>query len=207
MSGADAAGTEAGTLEGRRRGAGLSEAEGAVAVAALYRFHPLADFEQRRAAVEAVCQSGGVAGTLILAAEGINGTIAGSRPAVEAVVAHIESYPGFAPIDVKWSAASVMPFIRLKVRLKREIVTMGVPDIDPLGVVGTYVEAWGVYNGSASTPIIDITMLNPEPESFSIGSGGSIGGPLDFTTHGNQGDYAVIAASLDSGLSIFDTKK
>src|SRR3546814_2400615 len=73
----------------------------------------------------------GIRGTLLLAREGINGTIAGSAAAVAAAVAHIRVLPGCADLDVKYSAAAVMPFGRLKVRLKTEIVTMKVPGLDP----------------------------------------------------------------------------
>ena len=67
-----------------------------------------------------------------MAREGINGTVAGSEAAIAELVAHLEAMPEFAGLEVKFSTASEMPFHRMKVRLKREIVTMGVADIDPL---------------------------------------------------------------------------
>jgi UPF0176 protein len=81
---------------------------------------------------------------LLLAREGINGTIAGSRGGIDAVLAHIRSLPGCEDLEHKEAEAGDMPFHRMKVRLKREIVTMGVEDIDPNQIVGTYVnpEDW-----------------------------------------------------------------
>lgn len=110
-----------------------------VAVAALYKFAAVTDLAERRQSLEAVCLQQGIAGTLILAPEGINGTIAGAQTALENVIGTIRDYPGFADLEVKWSTAPRMPFTRLKVRLKREIVTMGVPGVDPGKSVGTYV--------------------------------------------------------------------
>jgi len=94
---------------------------------------------------------------LLLASEGINGTIAGSDAGIEAVVAHIRTFPGCAGLDVKYSRAETMPFHRLKVRIKREIVTMGQPDIDPLLGAGHYVEpeAWNALIEDPNTIVID----------------------------------------------------
>src|SRR3546814_19479479 len=90
-----------------------------VTVAALYRFAPFDDPAALRAPLLDLCAARGIRGTLLLAREGINGTIAGSAAAVAAAVAHIRVLPGCADLDVKYSAAAVMPFGRLKVRLKR----------------------------------------------------------------------------------------
>lgn len=129
----------------------------ALSVAALYCFTPLADYSSRRGPLERVCRENGVRGTLLLAAEGINGTIAGRPEAIESVLEHIRCFPGCAGLDVKFSSASTMPFHRMKVRLKREIVTMGVPDIDPLASVGTYVEPeeWNALIADPDTIVID----------------------------------------------------
>ncbi len=97
-----------------------------ICVAALYRFAPVADVGACCAALLAVCNGGGIKGTILVASEGINGTIAGGKDAINAVVSHIRALPGFAELDVKYSHADKMPFYRLKVRNKREIVTMGV---------------------------------------------------------------------------------
>jgi UPF0176 protein len=112
-----------------------------VRVAALYQFTRFDDPAVVQAAMHDVCVAAGTKGTLLIAREGINGTIAGPADAVERVMAHVRTLPDCAGIDVKYSAADTMPFYRMKVRLKREIVTMGEPDIDPLTGAGHYVAA------------------------------------------------------------------
>jgi UPF0176 protein len=98
-----------------------------------------------------------VKGTLLVAAEGINGTIAGDDAAIARVIAHVRTLPGCADVDVKLSRAATMPFHRMKVRHKREIVTMGEPDIDPLEGTGHYVAAedWNALISDPSTIVID----------------------------------------------------
>lgn len=129
----------------------------AVVVAALYHFAPLPDFVARRQALAALACGNGVRGTLLLAHEGVNGTIAGSRAGIDAVVGHLRTFPGFADLEVKESFAASMPFNRLKVRLKKEIVTMGRANIDPLAAVGTYVaaEAWNDLIAREDVIVID----------------------------------------------------
>ena len=126
-------------------------------VAALYRFARFADPATLRAPLLEVCETAGVKGTLILAREGINGTIAGSAEGIARVLEHIRALPGCADLDVKFSSAETMPFGRLKVRVKREIVTMGQPDIDPLASVGTYVAPhdWNALISDPETIVID----------------------------------------------------
>lgn len=128
-----------------------------VLVAALYCFTRFGDPAALKGPLEALCNAGGVRGTLLLAGEGINGTIAGPVGGIEAVLAHVRALPGCADVDVKLSGAGVMPFHRMKVRLKREIVTMGQPGIDPLSTVGTYVEAqdWNALISDPDTILID----------------------------------------------------
>lgn len=109
-------------------------------VAALYRFTPFEDPAALKGPLAKVACANGVKGTLLLAPEGINGTIAGPREGIDAVLAHIRSMPGCADLDWKESTASGMPFGRMKVRLKREIVTMGRPEADPNKAVGAYVD-------------------------------------------------------------------
>lgn len=130
---------------------------GTVVVAALYRFAPLPDFAERRHALAKLACTEGVRGTLLLAHEGVNGTIAGPRAGIDAVLSHLRAFPGFDVLDVKESYAHVMPFSRLKVRLKREIVTMGRDNIDPLKSVGTYVapEDWNALIASEDVMLID----------------------------------------------------
>jgi UPF0176 protein len=128
-----------------------------LSVVALYHFAPLADPHSWRDALFAFCEERGIKGTLLLAQEGINGTIAGERVALEAAVAHIRSWEGFAALDVKYSHAQAMPFGRLKVKVKREIVTMGVEGIDPRSDAGHYVEAqdWNALIADPDTIVID----------------------------------------------------
>jgi UPF0176 protein len=126
-------------------------------VAALYRFTRFPDPDALRAPLKAVCEANGVRGSLLLAPEGINGTIAGPREGIDAVLAHIRGLPGCAELEWKESTAREMPFDRLKVRLKREIVTMGVPGTDPNGLVGTYVAPaeWNALISAPDVAVID----------------------------------------------------
>ncbi|MGH1417545.1 MAG: rhodanese-related sulfurtransferase [Hyphomicrobiaceae bacterium] len=136
----------------------MSETPPKYVVAALYKFTPLADFESYKAPLTDVCEAAGVTGTLLLAHEGINGTIAGLREGVDKVLSFIRNtVSGCADLDVKESYSDVAPFIRLKVRLKREIVTMGVPDIDPRHSVGQYVapEDWNALISDPDTIVVD----------------------------------------------------
>lgn len=128
-----------------------------ISVAALYQFTRFDDPGALRAPLLAACEATGVKGTLLLAREGINGTIAGSDNALGAVIAHIRALPGCADLDVKFSSASHMPFGRMKLRVKREIVTMGEPDIDPTLSVGTYVDAqdWNALIADPDCLVID----------------------------------------------------
>lgn len=128
-----------------------------IRVVALYQFTKFDDCEAIQRSLAQVCCSRQVKGTLLLASEGINGTIAGTDDAIGHVLAHIRSLPGCAGIDVKESRAASMPFHRMKVRLKREIVTMGQPDIDPLAGVGHYVEPqdWNTLIDDPDTILID----------------------------------------------------
>ncbi len=102
-----------------------------ITVAALYKFSRFSDPEALRQPLLSVCAAQNVKGTLLLAGEGINGTIAGTADGVAAVIEAIRALPGCAETDVKFSHAKTMPFFRLKVRVKREIVTLGVPSVDP----------------------------------------------------------------------------
>jgi UPF0176 protein len=126
-------------------------------VAALYRFASLPDWQDMRAPLADFCISRGIKGTLLLAHEGINGTVAGSQEAIAELVEHLQSFPALNGIDVKYSSALEMPFHRMKVRLKREIVTMGVENLDPVRDAGTYVEAadWNALIADPETVVID----------------------------------------------------
>ncbi|SDE61057.1 rhodanese-related sulfurtransferase [Limimaricola pyoseonensis] len=138
-------------------------------VAALYHFAPLPDAALRRDALFAFCEARGIAGTLILAHEGINGTVAApGRDAILELVAHLRGWPGFEALEWKESAADTAPFRRLKVRLKREIVTMGQPDVDPLGQVGTHVPP-AEWNALISAPDV-VTIDTRNDYEVEIGS-------------------------------------
>jgi UPF0176 protein len=151
-----------------------------LSVVALYHFAPLADPRTVRDQLFALCSGLAVKGTILLATEGINGTVAGEREALDTIVAHISAWPGFGAIDVKYSHASEMPFGKLKVKVKREIVTMGVSGIDPRSDAGHYVEAkdWNALIADPDTILIDTRndfevqagsfagAVNPETASF-----------------------------------------
>ena len=128
-----------------------------IRVAALYRFTRFEDPEALCRPLERLCRNESVRGTLLLACEGINGTIAGSDDAIDSVLAHIRTLPGCAEIEVKESRAAAMPFLRMKVRAKSEIVTLGKPDVDPLAGVGHYVapEDWNALIDRPETILID----------------------------------------------------
>jgi len=128
-----------------------------ICVAALYQFTRFADPACLQPPLAALCKAQGVRGTLLLAREGINGTIAGTQSGIAAVIDHIRTLPGCAALEVKYSTAPEMPFYRMKVRLKREIVTMGQPDIDPLSDVGHYVapQDWNALISDPDTILID----------------------------------------------------
>jgi len=152
-----------------------------ISVAALYRFARFEDPAAIRAQLLPLCQAAPVKGTLLIAREGINGTIAGPREAIDAVLAAIRSLPGCADLDVKFSTADAPPFQRLKLKVKREIVTMGQPDIDPLNGTGHYVAPadWNTLIDDPDTILIDTRndyevaigsfkgAIDPETASFS----------------------------------------
>ncbi len=124
-------------------------------VAALYKFTRFPDPAALRPALLAACETAGVKGTLLLAREGINGTIAGPDDGIRSVLAHLRTLPGCAGLEWKESTAVTMPFARMKVRLKREIVTMGQPDVDPVAAVGRYV-APGDWNALIQAPDVAV---------------------------------------------------
>lgn len=128
-----------------------------VCVAALYKFAPMTDAVARRAALAEICDALAIRGTILIAREGLNGTIAGTDGAIAEVLSAIRSIPGFEELEVKFSRAAAMPFHRMKVRIKPEIVTMGQPGIDPLVGVGHYVAPadWNALISEADTIVID----------------------------------------------------
>ena len=149
-------------------------------VAALYHFTRFPDPAALRAPLMTVCQDNGIGGTLLLAKEGVNGTIAGTRSGIDAVLAHLRSLPGCADLEHKESLSDTPPFNRMKVRLKKEIVTMGQPDVDPMTGTGHYVDPadWNALIQSPDVAVIDTRndyevaigtfygAIDPETKSF-----------------------------------------
>ena len=149
--------------------------------AALYKFVELPDFAELQAPLLACCEAHGVKGTLLLAAEGINGTIAGLPEGVHAVLAFLRNDPRLAFLEHKEAHANKMSFYRMKVRLKREIVTLGVPDVHPALMAGHYVKPqdWNDLIAEPGLVLVDTRndyevaigtfkgALNPATHSFS----------------------------------------
>ncbi len=126
-------------------------------VAALYRFVRLEQADRLRDPLLDQMRLHKVRGTLLLADEGINGTIAGPREGVDAVLAFLKADPRLSALSHKESTCDKMPFRRTKVRLKREIVTMGVDNIDPVHAAGTYVKPkdWNALIADPAVTVID----------------------------------------------------
>ncbi|MBS8260277.1 rhodanese-related sulfurtransferase [Roseibium polysiphoniae] len=151
-----------------------------ILIAALYKFAPLDDHEVQRDPLKRFCEDRDVRGSILLASEGINGTICGPEAGVREVLAHLRSDPRLAELEHKeaWSDRHV--FKRMKVRLKQEIVRLAVEGIDPNEIVGTYVkpENWNELISDPDVVVIDTrndyefafgtfeNALNPETQSF-----------------------------------------
>jgi UPF0176 protein len=156
-------------------------AAGPIVVAAFYKFVPLPRFEEYRPVLQEAAERAEVKGTLLLAPEGINGTVAGVRDGVHSVLTSIRKLPGCCDLEWKESCAKTMPFKRMKVRLKREIVTMGVRGIDPNRTVGAYVspQDWNELIDRPDIVVVDTRndyevaigsfedAVNPNTQSFS----------------------------------------
>ncbi|MGL6161879.1 oxygen-dependent tRNA uridine(34) hydroxylase TrhO [Microbulbifer sp.] len=128
-----------------------------IVVCALYKFVTLDDFESLRHPLLELMLKHRVRGTLLLAREGVNGTVAGTREGIDALLAHLRSDPRLAELDYKESYTDTPPFLRSKVKLKREIVTMGVENIDPRRSAGTYVNPadWNALISDPEVLLID----------------------------------------------------
>ena len=163
-----------------------------VIVAALYKFVALEDFHQLREPLLDRCIAAGTRGTLLLAREGINGTIAGSREALDEVLAYLRSDPRLADLEHKESVDDHMPFYRMKVKVKKEIVTMGVPGIDPNQRVGTYVRPrdWNELVNDPEVLLIDTR------NDYEYGIG-TFRGALDPRTTSFREFPAYVRATLD----------
>ena len=151
-----------------------------LSVAAFYKFVALPDYKDLQQPLIDSCKAHSVKGTILLAQEGINGTLAGSSAGIKAVLDFIKSDRRLADIDIKESAANRPPFERLKVRLKQEIVTIGIPEVNPTKTVGTYVspQEWNQIIRDPNVTVIDTRndyevgmgsfqqANNPKTESF-----------------------------------------
>ncbi|HKY80243.1 MAG TPA: rhodanese-related sulfurtransferase [Sphingobium sp.] len=126
-------------------------------IAALYRFATFDEPEALAAQLRTLCASLETCGTLILAREGINGTVAGSTAAIAALVAHIRDLPGCADLDVKYAASAQAPFARMKVKVKKEIVTLAAGDLDPANQAGRHLDPaeWNALIAEPDTIVID----------------------------------------------------
>ena len=129
-------------------------------VAAFYQFAALPDFRELREPLRARCAELGLKGSVLLAHEGINGTLAGSEDGIAGLVDALQGplFGGrFDHLELKYSSADAMPFQRLKVRLKKEIVTLGDAGVDPVRQVGTYVDAahWNALISDPDTLVLD----------------------------------------------------
>lgn len=130
-------------------------------VVAFYQFASLPDYREMRISLHAICAGLGLKGSILLASEGVNGTIAGRAEAIDAFVRELQNGALFGGrldrLELKFSDAAAMPFQRLKVRLKKEIVTLGDASVDPTRQVGIYVDPaeWNALIADPSTLVID----------------------------------------------------
>ena len=139
-----------------------------VVVAALYRFVHLPDFREMRGPLLETCRSNRLNGTLLLAEEGINGTLAGTRRGIDTVLDYLRQDPRLSGLEHKESHVDTMPFYRMKVKLKKEIVTMGVPAVDPKRRVGVRVDA-AAWNALITDPSVLVLDTRNQYE-FNIGT-------------------------------------
>lgn len=126
-------------------------------VAALYRFVTVTDLEKHQEALKSIEEKFDICGTILIAPEGFNGTIGSSNGGVEAALEYLDKHFEIMRGEVKFSTASKRPFLRFKVRIKREIVTLRQPEADPSKIVGTYVEPQD-WNKLTSDP--DVLLLD-----------------------------------------------
>ncbi|WP_020210304.1 rhodanese-related sulfurtransferase [Gilvimarinus chinensis] len=151
-----------------------------IVVAALYKFVLLPDYKELRQPLLSECERLGLKGTLLLAAEGINGTISGTRAGIDGLLSYLKKDERFADLEHKESLHQDKPFYRMKVKLKKEIVTMGVEGIDPKQIVGTYVKPkdWNELISDPEVLVVDTRnhyeyaigsferAVDPETETF-----------------------------------------
>jgi UPF0176 protein len=134
-----------------------AQPEAGVLVAAFYRFVPLSNFRALRGPLQQRCAELGLMGTILLAEEGINGTVAGPKAGVRAMMSELRADTRFVDLEFKLSRAREVPFYRMKVRLKKEIVSLGVDGIDPRREVGEYVppQQWNALIARPEVRLVD----------------------------------------------------
>ena len=151
-----------------------------ILVAALYKFVEIDDLLSLQSNLYEICEKNNIMGTILIANEGINGTISGKNNEINQTISLLKSDKRFANIEIKYSSANKQPFHRMKVRLKKEIVTIGLPEINPNKKVGTYVkpEDWNNLISDPNVIVIDTrnkyetkigsfqNALDPETSSF-----------------------------------------
>ncbi len=165
-----------------------------IIVAALYHFSTLDDYQLMREPLQLFCVEHDIKGSLLLAHEGINGTVAGSRENIDALLIHLRSDRRMQNLEHKESVASEWPFYRMKVKLKKEIVTLGVEGVSPTVCVGTYVEAKD-WNAVISDP--DVLVLDTRNDyEYEIGT---FKGALDPNTTSFRQFPAYVQDHCDAG--------
>lgn len=151
-----------------------------VVIIAFYKFARLENFEEMKAPLQSFCDERGLKGTILLAREGINSTISGSQEAIDQLIAHLRSDERLADLEYKSSHSQEQPFNRMKVRLKKEIVTIGLDSVDPCQLVGEYVEPkdWNALISDPDVLVVDTRndyevevgtfegAINPHTDSF-----------------------------------------
>lgn len=149
-------------------------------VAALYHFSPLPDYVEWRESLQKFCDEKNIKGILLVASEGINGTVCGARESIDALLVYIRAHDGFENLVHKESFAQTSPFYRMKVRVKKEIVTLKRPEADPNKYVGEYVDPrdWNDLIADLDTVVLDTRndyevkigtfkrAINPNTETF-----------------------------------------
>jgi UPF0176 protein len=179
-----------------------------ITVAAFYQFAALPDFRELREPLRAFCANLALKGSVLLAHEGINGTLAGNAEAIDALVAELRRGALFGGrldnLELKFSPASTMPFARLKIRLKKEIVTLGDSGTDPTRAVGVYVEPsdWNALIAAPETLVIDTR------NAFEVAMGSFAGAvDPDIRSFGQFKDFVarVLDPQKDKKIAMFCT--
>jgi UPF0176 protein len=163
-----------------------------VTIAAFYKFAPVADTMATREPLAAEAERLAIRGIILVAPEGLNGTIAGTSDAIVKILHYIKSLPGFSDLDYKLSSAARAPFRRLRVRLKKEIVTFGQLQADPNKQVGTYVDPndWNALIADPEVVLIDTR------NSYEVGFG-TFEGAIDPGTRHFSEFAGYVRANLD----------